>query len=101
VLCRPRDKVNRPQTRRRRENTEDCYDKLKQMKDNLTAVRSIVDEIVRRERRKRDLMVRGCVGGWGCVFVCGGGGGSTGGKGVGGVETGGVCSGVEVGRGEA
>ena len=54
-VFRPREKVNRPQTRRRRDNPEECLDKLRQMQDNVRAALAIVTEIVRRERRKRDL----------------------------------------------
>lgn len=53
---RPREKVNRPQTRRRRDNPEECLDKLRQMHDNIRAALAVVCEIIRRERRKRDLM---------------------------------------------
>ena len=56
---RPREKVNRPQTRRRRDNTEECLEKLRTIKENLANAKGIVDEIVRRERRKRDLFVSG------------------------------------------
>lgn len=58
VLCRTREKINRPQTRRRRDNSEELLDKMRLLKDNLAAARSIMDEVVRRERRKRDLAVR-------------------------------------------
>ncbi len=78
---RPREKVNRPQTRRRRDNPEECVDKLRQMGDNIRGALGIVCEIIRRERRKRDLMhTEVCVGGGVfcvmcvCVFgVCRGG----------------------------
>lgn len=56
LLIRPRDKVNRPQTRRRRDNPEECIEKLRQMQENIRAALAIVCEIIRRERRKRDLM---------------------------------------------
>lgn len=58
MLCRTREKINRPQTRRRRDNSEELLDKMRLLKDNLAAARSIMDEVVRRERRKRDLAVR-------------------------------------------
>jgi hypothetical protein len=59
--CRTREKINRPQTRRRRDNSDELLDKMRQLKDNLMAARAIMDEVVRRERRKRDLAVRGCL----------------------------------------
>lgn len=52
---RTREKINRPQTRRRRDNSEELLDKLRLLKDNLVSARAIMDEVVRRERRKRDL----------------------------------------------
>jgi hypothetical protein len=58
MFCRTREKINRPQTRRRRDNSEELLDKMRLLKDNLAAARSIMDEVVRRERRKRDLAVR-------------------------------------------
>lgn len=54
---RTREKINRPQTRRRRDNSEELLDKLRLLKDNLVSARAIMDEVVRRERRKRDLAV--------------------------------------------
>lgn len=54
---RTREKINRPQTRRRRDNSEELLDKMRLLKDNLAAARGIMDEVVRRERRKRDLAV--------------------------------------------
>ncbi|GBF97060.1 hypothetical protein Rsub_09533 [Raphidocelis subcapitata] len=54
-VFRPREKVNRPQTRRRRDNPEECMEKLRSMQDNVRAALGIVCEIIRRERRKRDL----------------------------------------------
>lgn len=55
--CRTREKINRPQTRRRRDNSDELLDKMRVLKDNLVSARGIMDEVVRRERRKRDLAV--------------------------------------------
>eukprot|EP00879_Flechtneria_rotunda_P016785 GHRR01017568.1.p1 GENE.GHRR01017568.1~~GHRR01017568.1.p1 ORF type:complete len:620 (+),score=238.42 GHRR01017568.1:338-2197(+) len=52
---RSREKVNRPQTRRRRDNSDELMEKLRQLRDNLSASKQIMEELVRRERRKRDL----------------------------------------------
>lgn len=52
-----RDKVNRPQTRRRRDNSDELMEKLRQLRDNLQGAKQILEEVVRRERRKRDLAV--------------------------------------------
>lgn len=57
TTLRTREKINRPQTRRRRDNSEELLDKLRLLKDNLVSARAIMDEVVRRERRKRDLAV--------------------------------------------
>ena len=51
----PREKLNRPQTRRRRDNTEECLDKLRQLRENLGAAAAVAEQVVRRERRKRDI----------------------------------------------
>lgn len=56
-LHRTREKTNRPQTRRRRDNTDELIDKLRQLRDNLAGAKQILEEVVRRERRKRDLAV--------------------------------------------
>ena len=56
--CRPREKVHRPQTRRRRENTEDSLDKLRMIRENVLKALEIFEMLVRRERKKRDLLVR-------------------------------------------
>ncbi|KXZ44245.1 hypothetical protein GPECTOR_70g475 [Gonium pectorale] len=34
-VFRPRERVNRPQTRRRRENTHDCLDKMRQIRESM------------------------------------------------------------------
>lgn len=50
--------MNRPQTRRRRDNSDELMDKMRLLQANLAAARQIMEEVVRRERRKRDLAVR-------------------------------------------
>jgi enhancer of polycomb-like protein len=62
TAARSREKVNRPQTRRRRDNSDELMEKLRQMRDNLMGAKQILEEVVRRERRKRDLAVRGQLG---------------------------------------
>lgn len=57
--CRPREKVNRPQTRRRRENTADCQEKLRLMRDHLIKAMEIVELLHYREAKKRDVHVSG------------------------------------------
>ncbi|WIA18855.1 hypothetical protein OEZ85_003533 [Tetradesmus obliquus] len=52
---RTREKTNRPQTRRRRDNSDELLDKLRQLRDNLVGAKAVLEEVVRRERRKRDL----------------------------------------------
>jgi len=59
LFRRAREKVNRPQTRRRRDNSDELMDKMRLLQANLAAARQIMEEVVRRERRKRDLAVCG------------------------------------------
>lgn len=54
---RPREKIHRPQTRRRRENNEDSVDKLKAIRANLVATRELAEALTRREQRKLNLLV--------------------------------------------
>jgi hypothetical protein len=54
--CRSRERPNRPQTRRRRENNADSLDKLTMIADNIKMAMELFELIVRRERKKRDLM---------------------------------------------
>ena len=56
--CRPREKVNRPQTRRRRENTDDSLEKMRLIQANLGKAHEILETILRREQRKANLVVR-------------------------------------------
>lgn len=53
---RSRERPNRPQTRRRRENNADSLDKLTMIADNIKIAMELFELIVRRERKKRDLM---------------------------------------------
>eukprot|EP00884_Botryococcus_braunii_P014681 jgi/Botrbrau1/23213/Bobra.0041s0057.1 len=56
-VFRPRDRIHRPQTRRRRENNEDSLDKLRQIQQNLAAAKDLLKEIVKREQRKTQIVV--------------------------------------------
>ena len=56
-ICRPRERINRPQTRRRRENNEESLEKMQTIKQNLNKAMELLEYLVRRERRKRDLVV--------------------------------------------
>lgn len=54
-VFRPRDRVHRPQTRRRRENNPESLDKLTLIKQNIEDGLSLFELIVKRERKKRDM----------------------------------------------
>jgi enhancer of polycomb-like protein len=57
-LCRrPRERIHRPQTRRRRENNVDSLDKLRMIRENVLKALDIFECLVKRERKKRDLVV--------------------------------------------
>ena len=56
--CRPRERIHRPQTRRRKENNEEAMDKMRAIQGNLTKARELVEQLLRRERKKRDIVVR-------------------------------------------
>ncbi len=65
--------MNRPLTRRRRENTEECLDKLQQIRDNLAQATALVGNLVKREQKKRDIMVRSGAqrpGPWALAWPC-------------------------------
>jgi hypothetical protein len=49
--------MSRPQTRRRRENNPDSLDKLDMIKQNLLKGLDLFEMVVKRERRKRDMVV--------------------------------------------
>ena len=55
--CRPREKLNRPQTRRRRENSLECLDKMRTLRDNLLRALELAELLTFRERKKRDILV--------------------------------------------
>lgn len=54
-ICRLRDKIHRPQTRRRRENNIDSYDKLQMISTNIKIALDLFENVVKRERKKRDM----------------------------------------------
>ena len=56
-MCRPRDKIHRPQTRRRRENNEESLDKMKTLRQNLVKAYEVLEWLTRREQRKCNLVV--------------------------------------------
>jgi len=68
---RPREKVNRPLTRRRRENSVDCLEKLRTLHENVLHAMELTELMVIRERKKRDIYVGGskAEGAMGCVRV--------------------------------
>lgn len=49
--------MHRPQTRRRKENSLDCLEKMKQLRDNILAALEMTEMVVFRESRKRDIHV--------------------------------------------
>jgi hypothetical protein len=57
-IGRPRDKINRPQTRRRRENNEESLDKMRTLRQNLVKAYEVHEWLTRREARKYSLVVR-------------------------------------------
>lgn len=57
-VCRPREKIHRPQTRRRRENNEDSLEKMQAIRKNMKKACEILDWLTRREQKKVYLAVR-------------------------------------------
>lgn len=55
---RPRERIHRPQTRRRKENNEEAMEKMRMIQSNLNKARDLVEALLRRERKKRDIVVR-------------------------------------------
>jgi len=55
---RPREKIHRPQTRRRRENNEDSVEKMQAIRRNLRKAYELLEFVTRREQRKCSLAVR-------------------------------------------
>ena len=56
---RAREKHRGPQTRRRRENTVGCLDKLRTIRDNLMGAMEVAEMLVLREKKKREMLVSG------------------------------------------
>ncbi|EIE24666.1 hypothetical protein COCSUDRAFT_41002 [Coccomyxa subellipsoidea C-169] len=54
-VFRPREKIHRPQTRRRRENNEDSLDKMQAIRKNMKKACEILEWLTRREQRKVNL----------------------------------------------
>ncbi|PRW60332.1 enhancer of polycomb 1 isoform A [Chlorella sorokiniana] len=55
-VFRPRERIHRPQTRRRRENNQDSLEKLRMIRENVLKALDIFECLVKRERKKRDLV---------------------------------------------
>ena len=55
-VFRPREKISRPQTRRRRENDVSSYDKLRQIRKSVDISIGILELVVKREKRKSELL---------------------------------------------
>jgi enhancer of polycomb-like protein len=51
-VFRQREKTNRPQTRRRRENDQGSFEKMRQIRKNMEMVYAIVELECRREEKK-------------------------------------------------
>lgn len=54
-VFRPREKIHRPQTRRRRENNLDSYERLQTISENIRMALELFELVVKRERKKRDM----------------------------------------------
>jgi enhancer of polycomb-like protein len=54
-VFRPREKIHRPQTRRRRENDVAGYEKLQRARDSLVVARAALQLTLRREIRKHEI----------------------------------------------
>ncbi len=57
LVRRPREKIHRPQTRRRKEAPGEALDKMKALRANLHKSRDICESINRRERKKYSIVV--------------------------------------------
>ena len=68
---RPRERIHRPQTRRRRENNIDSLDKLRMIRENVLKALDIFECLVKRERKKRDLVVSRELAWCGVRWACG------------------------------
>lgn len=54
-VFRPRERIHRPQTRRRRENNDDSFQRLTTISDNIRMALQLFELVVKRERKKRDM----------------------------------------------
>eukprot|EP00894_Picocystis_sp_ML_P002492 jgi/Pico_ML_1/53009/g3631.t1 len=57
TVFRAREKIQRPQTRRKRENDVGSYEKMREMRFNMARAREILATVVTRERRKQDILM--------------------------------------------
>ncbi|XP_010531965.1 PREDICTED: uncharacterized protein LOC104808112 isoform X2 [Tarenaya hassleriana] len=55
-VFRPREKAHRLHTRRRRENNVQSFEKLRQVRRNLDQAKTILEALIKREEKKRDVM---------------------------------------------
>jgi len=55
-VFRPREKISRPQTRRKRENDVIAYEKMLEIRQNMEHGIAVLEAVAKRERRKRDLL---------------------------------------------
>mmetsp|Transcript_22142 Transcript_22142/g.48595 ORF Transcript_22142/g.48595 Transcript_22142/m.48595 type:complete len:454 (-) Transcript_22142:10-1371(-) len=55
-VFRPREKISRPQTRRKRENDLVAFEKMQEIRLNMEKGIAVLEAIHKRERRKRDLL---------------------------------------------
>lgn len=59
-VFRPREKIQRPQTRRKRENDIAAYEKMHGLRKNLELAHHVLQRVVKREQRKRDIVAMEC-----------------------------------------
>nr|GFD18684.1 enhancer of polycomb homolog 2-like [Tanacetum cinerariifolium] len=57
-VFRPREKAHRLHTRRmqRRENNVQSFEKLRQVRRNLEQAKNLLEAVIRREEKKRDVI---------------------------------------------
>jgi enhancer of polycomb-like protein len=55
-VFRPREKISRPQTRRRRENDASSYDKMRQLRKSFDISIGLLELVMKREKRKTELL---------------------------------------------
>ena len=53
-VFRPRERTNRVQLRRKRENDQQSFDKMRQLRRNLDTARCLLEWVLRREKRRRE-----------------------------------------------